>query len=108
MNITLKKLTIVAERLLKEQLLELVMKNGGTGYTLTAVEEGHGSRGVHASDWEGRNIQIDTIVTPEVADKLLDLVCDKFTTHYSVIAYHTDVIVRRGSKFQQQLDKQES
>lgn len=100
MNITLKKVTIVAERLLKEQLIELIKSNGATGYTLIACE-GEGSRGVHASDWEGRNVQIETIVGAEAADTILDIVCEKYTDHYAVIAYHNDVTVRRKNKFQQ-------
>jgi nitrogen regulatory protein PII len=100
MNVILKKVTIVAERLLKDQLLELLKTHGATGYTLIACE-GEGSRGVHASDWEGRNIQIETIVSPESADAILDSVCEKYTDHYAVIAYHSDVTVRRKEKFQQ-------
>jgi len=98
MNIQMKKVTIVAERLLKEQVLDLLKKQGATGYTLTACE-GEGSRGIHASDWEGRNIQVETIVDPETADSILDKVCTAFTEHYAVIAYHCDVTVRRKSKF---------
>lgn len=98
MNIQMKKVTIVAERLLKEQVLKLLKAQGATGYTLTSCE-GEGSRGIHASDWEGRNIQVETIVNPETADCILDKVCESFTNHYAVIAYHSDVTVRRGGKF---------
>ncbi|MFC4991963.1 P-II family nitrogen regulator [Rubritalea tangerina] len=99
MNVPMKKVTIVAERLLKEPILKLIKQHGSTGYTLIACE-GEGSRGVHASDWEGRNIQVETIVSPDNADAILDAVCDGFTDHYAVIAYHSDVIVRRKNKFQ--------
>ena len=66
MNVSLKKVTIVAERLLKDPLVKLIRKAGASGYTLLAVE-GEGSRGVNASDWEGRNAQIETIVSAKVA-----------------------------------------
>ncbi|MGJ8672222.1 P-II family nitrogen regulator [Rubritalea sp.] len=94
----LKKITIIGERLLKEQLIELIKSHGATGYTLTACE-GEGSRGVNASDWEGRNVQIETIVSPENADAILEAVCTKYTDHYAVIAYHSDVTVMRKDKF---------
>ncbi len=68
--VSLSKLTIVAGRLLKDRLIKLIREKGATGFTLTAVE-GEGSRGVRASDWEGRNIQIETIVSHEVADAIL-------------------------------------
>lgn len=95
----LKKITIIAERLLKEQLIDLIKSHGATGYTLIACE-GEGSRGVHASEWEGRNIQLETIVSPENADAILETVCTQYTDHYAVIAYHSDVTVMRKDKFQ--------
>lgn len=98
MKVPLKKLTIVAERLLKDPLLELLSAEGATGYTLISVE-GEGSRGVHASDWEGRNVQIETIVSPEVAEQLLTKVADEYLENYAVIAYLCDVDVLRRNKF---------
>lgn len=98
MKVPLKKLTIVAERLLKEPLVKLLNAEGATGYTLAAVE-GEGSRGIHASDWEGRNIQLETIVSPDAADRILARISDEFLEHYAVIAYLCDVDVLRRNKF---------
>ena len=98
MKATLSKLTIVAERLLKDPLLDLIKNEGATGYTLAAVE-GEGSRGVRASDWEGRNIQIDTIVTPTIADKILDKLSAEYFDDFAIIAWFVDVKVLRRSKF---------
>ncbi|MBT8037624.1 MAG: transcriptional regulator [Verrucomicrobiae bacterium] len=97
-NIPLKKVTLIAERLLKEKLLDLIQQEGATGHTLTACE-GEGSRGVHASDWEGRNIQIDTIVSAETADRILNRVGDQYMENYAVIAYLSEVSVLRRGKF---------
>jgi nitrogen regulatory protein P-II 2 len=102
MNMILKKVTIVAERLLKEGMLDLLKAEGATGYTLTQCE-GEGSRGVHASDWEGRNISIETIVSPETADRILNRVGEAYMQHYAVIAYLSDVTVLRESKFVREL-----
>jgi len=98
MKVTLSKLTIVAERLLKERLIDSIRKEGATGYTMTSVE-GEGSRGVRASDWEGRNIQIETIVAPEVADRIIDKLSDDFFENFAIIAWVVEVSVLRGSKF---------
>lgn len=98
MNIKLKKVTIVAERLLKEGLLELLKEAGATGHTLTMCE-GVGSKGVRASDWEGRNIQIDSIVPRDIADKVMKSVGEKYMRNYSIIAYLSDVEVLRSDKF---------
>ena len=96
--VQLKKVTIVAERLLKEGLLEMLSSEGATGHTMVAVE-GEGSRGVHASDWEGRNVQLETIVSAETAERILDRIAGEYLENYAVIAYLCDVTVLRRSKF---------
>ena len=98
MKVTLSKLTIVAERLLKDQLIELIREEGATGFTLTAVE-GEGSRGVRASDWEGRNVQIDTIVAPDTADSILQRLSEDYFDDFAIIAWTVEISVLRGSKF---------
>lgn len=98
MKVPLKKLTIVAERLLREPLVKLLNAEGATGYTLTAVE-GEGTRGIHASDWEGRNVQIETIVSPTAADRILAKISDEYLENFAVIAYLCDVDVLRRNKF---------
>lgn len=98
MKLPLKKVTIVAERLLKDQLIRLVHDEGATGHTLIAVE-GEGSRGVRASDWEGRNVQIESIVSAEVADQIMGRLAAEYLESFAVIAYLTDVAVLRRGKF---------
>ncbi|TAE77424.1 MAG: transcriptional regulator [Verrucomicrobia bacterium] len=98
MKIRLKKVTIVAESLLRPQLLKLLSAQGATGHTIT-LAEGSGSRGVRASEWEGRNIQIDTIVDQATADALMREIAARFFDHFAVIAYASDVEVLRGEKF---------
>jgi nitrogen regulatory protein P-II 2 len=98
MKVTLSKLTIVAERLLKDQLIDLIRKEGATGFTLAAVE-GEGSRGVRASDWEGRNVQIETIVAPKTADAILEKLSKDYFDDFAIIAWVVEVGVLRGSKF---------
>lgn len=94
----LTKVTIVTESLLKEEVLQLIRKHGATGFTLTKVE-GEGSRGVRASDWEGRNIKIETIVLPSTADAIVENLSDVYFEDYAVIAWLSEVSVMRGSKF---------
>ena len=94
----LTKVTIVTESLLKDQVVALIRRHGATGFTLTKVE-GEGSRGVRASDWEGRNIKIETLVLPEVADAILDNLSEKYFEDYAVIAWLSEVSVMRGGKF---------
>lgn len=97
-KIHLRKVTIVAERVLRDELLELLKRHGATGWTLTAVE-GEGSRGIRASEWEGRSVQIDTLVSTRSADGIMEEIADKYFTDWSVIVYAADVEVLRGEKY---------
>jgi len=96
--VTLQKLTLIAERVLRDDLLKLLRKNGASGWTVTQVE-GEGSRGVRASEWEGRNVQIDTLVPTEVADAILEEVSGKYFEDWAVIAYTVEARVLRGRKY---------
>ena len=98
---------IVAERLLREPLVKLINAEGSTGHTLTAVE-GEGSRGVNASDWEGRNVQIETIISERSADRILARIADEYLENYAVIAYQCDVEVLRREKFTSDLPDTDS
>ncbi len=98
MKVPLTKVTIVAERLLKDKIVKLTRSHGATGYTLAFVD-GEGSRGVRASDWEGRNVQIEVIVSAEIADAILEGLATKYFENFAVIAWLTEVTVLRGDKF---------
>lgn len=98
MRVRLQKITIVAERLLKDQMIDLVKEEGATGFTLTSVQ-GEGSRGVRASDWEGNNIRLEIIASRQVADAILDRLAASYFDDFAVIAWLTEVDVLRGNKF---------
>lgn len=94
----LKLVTVVAESILEHRLLDMLRDKGARGYTLTKVT-GQGSRGVRASEWEGRNIKIETLVGPQVADTILEHLARRFFPHYAVVAYVQTVEVVRGEKY---------
>lgn len=94
----LKKVTVITERLLRDDLIELLKKHGATGWTITAVE-GEGSRGNRTSDFEGRNAQIDTIVSPETADAIMEDIAEAYFANWAIITYAMDVEVMRGEKY---------
>jgi nitrogen regulatory protein P-II 2 len=99
MNTTkLRKVTIIAEAVLEDRLLREVRELGSRGYTLTSVS-GEGSRGVRASEWEGKNVQIEVLVSTEVADRLLDHLAANYFEHYAVVAYVVEVEVVRGDRY---------
>lgn len=98
LTVTLKLVTIIAERVLQEHLLRALRELGARGYTLTEVS-GEGSRGVRASEWEGHNIKIEAIVSPEVADRIIEHIAAHYFQHYAVIVYAQPVEVVRGDKY---------
>ncbi len=97
-TVPLKEVTIVAEALLEERLLREIRELGAHGYTVGQVR-GEGSRGVRASEWEGKNVRIETLVSAEVADRILAHIAEEYFEHYAVVAYLSDVQVVRGEKY---------
>jgi nitrogen regulatory protein P-II 2 len=94
----LKLVTVVAEAVLEERLVREVKALGARGYTLSDVR-GEGSRGVRASEWEGRNVKLETLVTAAVAERILEHLATRYFAHYAVVAYVENVEVVRGEKY---------
>lgn len=94
----LQKVSIIAERVLREDLLLLLKRHGAKGWTLTSVE-GEGSRGIRASEWEGSNVQIDTLVSDEVAEAIMEDIGQRYFKDWSIIVYSAPVQVMRGDKY---------
>lgn len=97
-TITLKKITIVAEAVLEERLIREMRQLGARGYTLSEVR-GDGSRGVRASEWEGKNIQLEILASAETADRVLTHISERYFAHYAVVVWLTDVQVIRGNRY---------
>jgi nitrogen regulatory protein PII len=97
-TVPLKKVTIIAEAVLEPRIVHELRRLGASGYTVSEVH-GEGSRGVRASEWEGENIRVETLVGARTADRILEHVAHEYFEHYAVIAYVTDVQVVRGDKY---------
>ena len=83
--------TIVCETVLQERLLKLLKTVGVSGYTIIPVQ-GAGGHGKRMGDIAGynTNIEVKTIVTPEVSDQLLEKL-QKFPATYALIAFRQTV-----------------
>ena len=90
--------TSVAESLLEKRLVEEVKRLGAKGYTITPAR-GEGSRGIRSVDWEGQNIRLETIVSEEVALRILQRLQGGCCPDYAVIACVENVWVVRGEKY---------
>lgn len=95
---TVKLVTIVAEAVLRERLITEVRELGASGYTETPVS-GEGSRHLRAGEIPGENIKLEVIVGSTAAERLLQLLQQKYFPKYAVIAYVQDVQVLRGEKY---------
>jgi nitrogen regulatory protein P-II 2 len=98
-TVPLKLVTIVAEALLEDRIVDELLRLGARGYTVTGAH-GRGSRGVRASEWEGKNVRIETLVRAEVAERILDHLARRYFALYAVVAYVQTVEVVRGDKYQ--------
>ena len=95
---TLKLVTIVTERIIEDRLLRAMVELGAKGYTLTQAT-GKGSRGVRASEWEGPDTRIESLVGPDVADAIVSHIAEHYFEHYAVIVFVQDAQVVRGEKY---------
>ncbi len=93
-----KLVTIIAEPVLEARLTSELRRMGATGWTIVEGR-GEGSRGIHAAEIPGVNIRIDTIVSPTVADRIVEHMATHYFVEYEVIAYVSDVSVVRSEKY---------
>ena len=93
-----KLVTIIAEPVLESRLTSKLRQLGATGWTVVEGR-GEGSRGIHAADIPGVNIRIDSIVTPDVAERVVQHMATHYFAEYEVIAYVSDVAVIRSNKY---------
>jgi nitrogen regulatory protein P-II 2 len=54
---------------------------------------------VRASEWEGPDTRIETLVSEKVADAILEHIAENFFEHYAVIVYVQNAEVVRGQKY---------
>ena len=94
-----KLVTIIAEALSRGPLTRLLEEVGAHGYTLFQVA-GSGARGDRPADIEEfANIQVEVILPPEGAERLLARLESEFFPRFGMIAYESDIRVLRPKKF---------
>lgn len=93
-----KLVTIVAEAVLAEALVVALEKIGVTGYTMSDAE-GRGSRGRRTGEIPGENVRIETLTGTDTAERILDMLAERYFPEYAIAAWVTDVAVVRGDKY---------
>jgi nitrogen regulatory protein PII len=94
----LKVVTIVGETILAEHLHQDLRRLGATGWTQTDAL-GEGSRGMRAKTLRGDNMRLEVVVSPEVADAILERLAQEYFPNYALVAWVADVQVVRGEKY---------
>lgn len=95
----MKLVTVVCEAYAQDAVTKLLRDAGAHGWTSFAVE-GDGSQGKRPGDIrEFANVQIEVIVPPETAEKLLERLSRDYFPRYAMIAFESDVRVLRPGKF---------
>lgn len=99
-----KKVVIITEKLILDQVLKLVEDAGATGYTVTSAG-GKGSRNVRSEDRTRvvdafSNVKIETILgDAAAAERIATEVADTYFVNYSGVTYLQDVEILRPHKF---------
>ena len=96
--VTIKMITIVALDSLQNRLIVDLKYCGIKGYTIAEVD-GEGLHAQHFTDWEGRNIRIETLVSEERVFRIMEMLNQNYFEKYGVIAFVTTVEVLRKERF---------
>jgi nitrogen regulatory protein PII len=95
---TLKLVTIIAEDDIEARLVRDLKELGVKGYTVVNVR-GEGLHGTRDNAWEGENIRLETLVSPELADKMFEFLHRTYFPRYLMVVYMENVEVIRAEKF---------
>jgi hypothetical protein len=82
-------ITIIGETVLRDRIVKLLKSHSVTGYTISQVQ-GEGGHGRRLSDLAGynTNIEIKTVVSPEVSDAILAALKDEQGKHALIAFRH--------------------
>ena len=90
--------TVVAESVIQERLVQAVQGCGAQGWTMT-MAQGHGPSAHGVSGIEGGNVRLETLVSAEVAARIWSALEADFFPYYAVSAWAYDVSVARVARY---------
>lgn len=94
-----KLLTIVAEALLEQRMINDLERLGAHGYTITDAR-GKGGRGVRNAGWEpSGNIRIEVVCDATIAATIAVHLKEHYYDNYAMILFIGEVEVLRPEKF---------
>lgn len=104
MQHTAKKVVIITEKVISEDVAKLIDECGATGYTITPAG-GKGSRGLRSQGADAlfdtnSNVKFEIITgSKDLAKKIYDSVTEQYLENYSGITYMEEVEILRPQKF---------
>jgi nitrogen regulatory protein P-II 2 len=90
--------TIIAEAAVESRLIRDVKALGARGYSVGHVR-GEGTTGRHLQDLNGPSVRLETIVTDEVADAILEHLAAEYFGRFAVVAWISPARVLRPERF---------
>jgi hypothetical protein len=86
-------ITIVAESVVEQKLIDDIKKCGAKGYSVSRVT------GKNTLDLNGPSIRLESVVTEKVAESILEMLAEKYFEKFAVIAWITPALVARPDRF---------
>lgn len=93
-----KLLTVVIESSLARRLEVDLIECGAKGFT-SGLAQGSGPKNQRASDIEGGNVRIETVVTEQVLEAILERLRKDYFPHYDLSCWIADVEVLRDDRY---------
>ena len=92
-----KKVVIVTEEFIKDEVLKMITDFGAEDYTVGSVITGKGVRGVTAGAIVGNNlfatVRIEIITTKKIGEEIGAALADRFAKHHKCLVYIENVDV---------------
>lgn len=99
MNTTERELvTIVAEAVVEQRLVDDVKACGAKGYSLSHGH-GEGRTGGRSLDVTGPSVRLETVVDAATADAILEMLARNYFGRFAAVAWVTTVRVARPDRF---------
>lgn len=93
-----KLVTIVIETSIAHRLEDDLLESGAKGFT-SSLAHGAGPRNSRSSDIEGGNVRIETVVSEEVLEAILEKLKTNYFPHYAISCWVSDVEVVRDERY---------
>lgn len=93
-----KLLTVVAEAAIEHRLIKDIERLGAKGFTVSPAH-GKGPRNQRTGDLEGGNIRLETVVSNDVLEGILEVLETNYFPHYACSAWVSQVEVVRDERY---------